>query len=116
MTVEASLVMPIVLLTFFLLIRTDFRLHDIVFGNLAANEITELSGHRLDNDTTDLEYYGTERMKNMLSGAGSIKTERHGHGSVTIVDTAGKRRKLTDEGLRPEELMRAVTLAEGLPE
>ena len=90
--------MPIVLLTFFLLIRTDFRLHDIVFGNLAANEITELSGHRLDNDTKDLEYYGTE------------------HGSVTIVDTAGKRRKLTDEGLRPEELMRAVTLAEGLPE
>ena len=113
MTVEASLVMPIVLFTLVLLMQLDLRAHDIVLQNLVANEVTELKGHLPEDADTDLAGYAAERLSGLLSGTDAfITAEKHPGGSTTTIRSGGKTRKLTDTRLRPEELMRAMTLAE----
>ena len=65
MTIEASLVMPIVLISIAAMIVAGFKLHDIVIGNMTANEAAELYNHLPEEamDAATIESYGEARLQ-----------------------------------------------------
>ena len=117
-TVEAALVMPVVLLSVVLVIGAGFTLHDIVLGNLTANETAELYGHLPeDGDTQAIESYGNTRLSALLSGLGcSLEIEEFRDGSRAVLSFEDGSREYEDGGSRPEKLMRRLTLLDALKE
>ena len=117
-TVEASLVMPVILFSIVFLIMAGFELHDIVLGNLVANEAAELYGHLPgEKDEVLLEDYGNQRLGAVLSQIRySLELEQYKDGSRVRLDFGEGTRVYEDEGSRPEKLMRKLTLVEELIE
>lgn len=111
-TIEAALVMPVVLFSVLLLITAGFELHDIVLGNLTVNEAAELYGHLPENgDRERIEQYGNERLKSVLSDIGYTMTiEEYRDGSRVELEFADGAREFEDGGSRPEKMMRSLTL------
>ena len=115
MTVEASLVMPVVLLALAAMISFSWKIHDIVLENSTVNEAVELSGHLMDADNERIERYAGERLLATLRNeAGTVTIEKYRDGSRAVLHTAGGSRRLDDGGFRPEKVMRAITLTEVL--
>jgi len=115
MTVEAALVMPVVLLALAAMISFSWRVHDIVLENSAVNEAVELYGHLMDSDSERIERYAGERLSAKLRDeAGSVTIEKYRDGSRAVLHTSEGRRQLDDSGFRPEKVMRAITLTEVL--
>ena len=117
-TIEAALVMPVVLFSVLLLIMAAFELHDIVIGNLTVNEAAELYGHLPENgDRERIEQYGNERLKTVLSDIGyTMKIEEYRDGSRVELEFADGQREFEDSGSRPEKMMRAMTLLDAFTE
>ena len=110
LTVEASLVMPIVLITVGMLIIVSMSLYDKVLSRSVLIETVELYSHKYD----DSDYLGNEtRLQNcMLSPGGRItidedKISKRIAGESYIKDYSFR---FSRSGVRPEKLMRAVTL------
>lgn len=110
LTVEASLVMTIVLITIGMLIIVSMSLYDRVLSRSVLIETVELYSHKYD----DTDYMGNEaRLKNcMLSSGGRIvigedKASKKIAGKSYANDYSFE---FSRSGLRPEKLMRAVTL------
>jgi len=115
MTIEASLVMPVVLISIVAMIVAGFKLHDIVIGNMTANEAAELYNHLPEEamDAAAIESYGEARLANTLSGMGySINIEEYKEGSRVRLSTEKDERVYEDAGSRPEKLMRKLTLVD----
>ena len=117
MTIEASLVMPIVLVALITLIGLGFRAHDILLGNLITNEVVELMSHQPEDSERDLDRYGMERLGHTISGMSyELRLEEYKDGSRAELITEDSERTLTDSGSRPERWMRKMTLLEDISE
>lgn len=110
LTVEASLVMVIILLAIGSLIIVSMSLYDKVLMRSVLIETMELYSHKYD----DTDYMGNEaRLQNcMMSSDGRIVIEENKitkkiDGQATINDDSFE---YTRSGMRTEQLMRAVTL------
>ena len=113
MTIEAAVVVPISLIAIVAVTLAGFKLHDIVIGNMTANEAAELYNHLPEDmkDESDIESYGENRLKAVLSGMGySLDIEDYRDGSRVRLSTADGERLYEDAGSRPEKLMRKLTL------
>ena len=55
LTVEAAMVMPIILLTIAGIIVGGFRLHHIVFGKISDNVVREIESHLPDREAAEQE-------------------------------------------------------------
>ena len=117
-TIEAALVMPIALMAIVLMIGAGFELHDIVLGNLTANEAAELYGHLPENgDGQTIENYGAERLRSVLSDMEySLNIEAYREGSRVELSDGTDTREYEDPGSRPEKLMRQLTLLDAVPD
>ena len=117
MTIEASLIMPVVFISIVAMIAAGFKLHDIVIGNMTANEAAELYNHLPEEamDAAAIESYGEARLAKTLSGMGySVNIEEYKEGSRVRVSTEKDERVYEDAGSRPEKLMRKLTLIDVL--
>ncbi len=115
-TVEAALVMPVVLASIALLITAGFRLHDLVLANFVADEVVELYGHLPeDGDTEAVEAYGNSRLSAVLSDTRYLVTvEEYLDGARAELTFAEGSREYQDAGSRPEKLMRSLTLLDAV--
>lgn len=114
-TVEAALIMPVVLFCIVSMIVFGFRVHDIVVCNAAANEAAELWSHMSESQGREhIEEYINEKTDEMLAGRYSITLEEYKDGSRAEVIDDGGDREYEDEGMRPEKLMRKLTVLEML--
>ena len=116
MTVEAALVMPLVLAALAAVIAFGMKTHDLVLGSLVTNEVTERYGHLPEGrDTEELEEYGNLRLQNTISEMQyDLTLEEYKEGSEAFLQNAEGLRQLTDGGFRPEKVMRRLTLTEGI--
>lgn len=113
MTIEAAVVVPISLIAIVAVTIAGFKLHDIVIGNMTANEAAELYNHLPEDmkEDTYIESYGESRLEAVLSGMGySLDIEDYRDGSRVHLSTADGERVYEDAGSRPEKLMRKLTL------
>ncbi len=113
MTVEAAFVVPISLIAIVAVTLAGFKLHDIVIGNMTANEAAELYNHLPEDmkEATYIESYSESRLEAVLSGMGySLDIEEYRDGSRVHLGTADGERVYEDAGSRPEKLMRKLTL------
>lgn len=115
-TVEASLIMITVILTLGTLITVSMSLYDKVLSRCVLLETMELYSHRYE----DQDYLANEaRLENcMLSENGKIVIEEDQMTGITTgkVNTGSYffEKKIT--GIKPEKIMRAVTLTKLLEE
>ena len=116
MTVEAALVMPIVLAALIAVMGFDMKMHDLVIGNMVTNEVTERFGHLPEErETTELEEYAEQRLRNTISGMGyGFSLEEYKNGSRAVLQGPENSRVLEDPGFRPEQTMRKITIIEGI--
>ncbi len=113
MTIEASVVVPIALMAIVSMIVLGFKMHDIVIGNMAANEAAELYNHLPEDrkQAEDIEGYGETRLQAVLSGMGyTLDIEEYKEGSRVRLGDGENERIYEDGGSRPEKLMRQLTL------
>ena len=113
-TIEAALIMPIVLFVLASMIALGFALHDTALSNFTANEASELFSHLPEDEDTDtITVYSNERLEAILSGAElEISIEEYKDGSISTIKGAGRDRSFTDNGFRPESFMRKITVIE----
>lgn len=112
---EASLIMPIVLLVLALLVISSWKAHDIIFENMTANEAVELYGHMQQKDEAMIEELGRDRLSHTLTqNRTELYIGRYLDGSRAVLRTLKGERRLTDSGFRPEKIMRAITLTEAI--
>lgn len=115
MTIEAAFVVPVSLIAILAVTMFGFKLHDIVIGNMTANEAAELYNY-LPRDSMDadvIEQYGEDRLENVLSDMSySIDIEEKGDGSRVNLISDGRKRVYEAAWTRPENLMRKLTLAD----
>ena len=112
---EASLIMPIVLLVLALMIVSIWKAHDIIFENMTANEAVELYGHMQQKDEQMIEELGRDRLSHTLTkDSKELLISRYLDGSRAVLRTLKGERRLTDSGFRPEKIMRAITLTEAI--
>lgn len=113
MTIEASVVVPISLMAIVSMTVLGFKMHDIVIGNMTANEAAELYNHLPEDrkQSEDIENYGETRLQAVLSGMGyTLDIEEYKEGSRVRLGTDDGERIYEDGGSRPEKLMRKLTL------
>lgn len=118
-TIEAAVVVPIVLFALAGMISLGLWMHDIVIGNMTANETAELYSYRLEDeaDSRELEQYGETRLGSVLSDMSySISIDRYGDGSRVQLSTDKSDREYELNISRPEKLMRQLTIIEELVE
>lgn len=118
-TIEAAVVVPIVLFALAGMISLGLWMHDIVIGNMTANETAELYSYRLEDeaDSRELEQYGGTRLGSVLSDMSySISIDRYGDGSRVQLSTDKSDREYELNISRPEKLMRQLTIIEELVE
>ena len=85
-TVEAALVMPVVLFCVVLMIIYGFELHDIVVCNSAANEAAELMSHMSDAQGRDgIEEYINRKTGKLQAGEYRISVDEYKDGSRVSV-------------------------------
>ena len=112
-TLEAALVMPVVLFCIVSMIIYGFGLHDIVVCNAAANEAAELMSHMSDAQGRDgIEDYINRKTGNLQAGEYRLSVEEYKDGSRISVFSDKGEREYEDEGMRPEKLMRKLTVLE----
>lgn len=113
MTIEASVIVPISLMAIVSMIVLGFKMHDIVIGNMTANEAAELYNHLPEDrkQAGDIESYGETRLQAVLSNMGyTLDIEEYKEGSRVRLGTGDGERIYEDGGSRPEKLMRKLTL------
>ena len=119
MTIEAAFVVPISIIAILAVTMFGFKLHDVVIGNMAANEAAELYNY-LPRDRADdvtIEQYGEARLGNVLSDMKySVDVEAKGDGSRVSLISDGNKRVYEAAWTRAEKLMRKLTLADAFTE
>lgn len=112
-TVEAALVMPVVLFCVVSMIIYGFELHDIVVCNSAANEAAELMSHMSDAQGRDgIEEYINRKTGKLQAGEYKISVDEYKDGSRVSVFSDRGDREYEDEGMIPEKFMRKLTVLE----
>lgn len=109
-TLEASLIMPVVLLVLGSLIVISFSLYDKVLSRAVLSETFELYTHSSDES----DYAGNEaRLENcIMSSGGSVRIEENRLSKKLTgnVSTDTFSFEISRFYIRPESMMRAVTL------
>ncbi len=110
-TIEAAVVMPVVIISLAGIILFGYKLHDIVTANITANETAELYGHFLQKDDAgELYEYGNKRLAGLFSGRKyEINIEEKENGSIVTIDGKEGRRIYEDAGFSPQKFMRKIT-------
>lgn len=113
-TVEAAVVMPVIIISLVGIILFGYKLHDIVTANITANEMAELYGHSTGNDNAERIYeYGNTRLSGLFSGRKyEIEIDKSGDGSIVTVKGSEGRRTFEDAGFQPQKFMRKMTILE----
>ncbi len=115
MTLEAAVIVPVTLIAVLSMTALGLKLHDIVIGNMTANEASELYNHLPDDirDVDTIESYGESRLGNVLTDMKySLDIEEYKEGSRVHLLSEGGERVYEDAGSRPEKLMRKLTLTD----
>ena len=118
-TVEAALVMPVVLIAMAISIRYGLILHDEAIGNAALNEAIEIYGHFNRSYGGDGELYAEEAASMRLSSMLSQKSmgadiEESGDGCTGSITGVNYEKTITDNGFKPEQTMRRITLLDAV--
>lgn len=115
MTIEAAVIVPTALIAILSMTVIGLKLHDIVVGNMTANEAAELYNYLPEDirDTDYIEGYGENRLQSVLSGMDyTLDIEEYKEGSRVHLSSGGDERIYEDAGSRPEKLMRKLTLTD----
>ena len=113
-TIEAAVVMPVIIVSLAGMILFGYKLHDIVTANITANETAELYGHLLQkDDAEDVHEYGNKRLSGLFSGRKyEINIEDTGDGSTVTLSGGEEKRIYEDSGFSPQKFMRKITALE----
>lgn len=115
MTIEAAVIVPTALIAILSLTMLGLKLHDIVIGNMTANEAAELYNYLPEDirDAGNIESYGETRLQSVLSGMNyTLDIEEYKEGSRVHLGSESNERIYEDAGSRPEKLMRKLTLTD----
>lgn len=115
-TIEAAAVMPIVLSALVSMILAGYRMHDILYANISANQAVEIYGH-LPEGSRDIDTVSAEensRLDLLFSGREyTLSMQENGENGASATITAdGESRTYEDNGFRPEKTIRAITIIE----
>lgn len=113
-TIEASVIMPVILTALVGMILFSYKLHDIVTANITANEAAEIYSHLpYDDGTDEVTEYGSRRLGSLFSGRKySVSVEQNKDGSRISVSGDEGTRVYEDNGYMPQKFMRRVTVIE----
>lgn len=115
-TIEAAAVMPIVLMVLVAMILAGYKVHDIFFSNLSANEAVEIYGHLSEEGSESIDAVTEDENKRLgllFSGRKySLTMEEYLDGSSATITGEGESRTYEDGGFEPEKIIRAVTVIE----
>ncbi len=117
MTIEAAVIVPTAVIAILSMTVFGFKLHDIVIGNMTANEAAELYNHLPEEakDAGSIESYGETRLGAVLSDMNyTLDIEDYKEGSRVRLSSGEDERIYEDAGSRPEKLMRKLTLTDVL--
>ena len=115
MTIEAAVIVPAALIAVLSMTAVGLKLHDIVIGNMTANEAAELYNHLPEDirDAETIESYGKTRLGSVLTDMKySLDIEEYKEGSRVHLLSEDDERVYEDAGSRPEKLMRKLTLTD----
>lgn len=114
-TIEAAVVVPVSFIAIAGMISVGLWMHDIVIGNMTANEAAELYNYMSEDeaDTDMLRSYGETRLGAVLSEMDyEFDIEGSDDGSRVYIGSDNSRREYELKSSEPEKLMRQLTLIE----
>lgn len=116
-TIEASFVVPITLFVLVAMILAGYKVHDIFFTNLSANEASEIYSHLPTDGAEDAQSVSeseNDKLKLLFSEKKytlSLEGDEEG-GSVSTITGDGEERTYELKAFRPEKTLRTVTIVE----
>lgn len=116
-TVEAAMVMTVVLLSVWTMIRGAYRLHDQVTGGMILHEMIELSAHESQLDQDQIEAMGNRTLGHLfvLKSTGMILEQEGGMVSGRLFGS-GQNLQIQTKRFRPQDFLREMTILEELRE
>lgn len=114
-TIESAYLMIFILFIFGFMIRYCFRTHDRILSGMVLNEALELSGHLLSEDEEGIQGYGADRLGDLLSQRSfDFNISSYKDGNEGSAEGKGFVISMRDKGFRPQKVMRAITLMDGM--
>lgn len=115
-TIEAAFVVPITLWALVSMILAGYRMHDIFYSNVSANEAVERYEHLSPYGLEDADSISEAENSNLdllFSGRDySLSLEENGDGASATITSGGESRTYEDSGFRPEKILRNITVIE----
>ena len=114
-TIESAYLMIFILFIFGFMIRYCFRTHDRILSVMVLNEAVMLSGHLLSEDEAGIQGYGADRLGDLLSQRSfDFNISSYKGGNEGSAEGKGFVISMKDKGFRPQKVMRAITLMDGM--
>lgn len=114
-TVEAAVVMWVVVVALWTTVQRAYLLHDQVAGSMILHEAVELSAHQEEPDLSQTGQAGEEAINRLFTFSGSsLELKQHGDYIEGKAANGKWSRQISVKKFQPQDFLRKITLLEEL--